>query len=307
MDMKTYLQAQDAFLTYLMAEKNYSPLTIAEYRIDLNIFCSYLQENYQYPDNFPVTMITKYEVANFLADMILQKKNQAATRNRRLYALRSFFNYLEEEEIIEKNPATKIHASKEPLREPIYLRPSEIQSFLLAINKSSRYRVRDTCIIKALLYCGLRVSELTNLNVESIHLEDESLSFISKGDKERQLPLHKDLLPVLKSWLLKRNTFKKEEVSANGALFLSNRGLRMTPRNIQYMIKKYAKEAGIRNAQKITPHKLRHTFATIIYQKTGDIRLVQDLLGHSSISTTQIYSHTDLKQREMAIGEIPTF
>lgn len=307
MDMKTYLEAKDAFLTYLMAEKNYSPLTIAEYRIDLNIFSKYLQENYQYPESFPVTMITKYEVANFLADMILQKKNQAATRNRRLYALRSFFNYLEEEEIIEKNPATKIHASKEPLREPIYLKPGEIHSFLGAVDSTSRYRVRDKCIIKLLLYCGLRVSELTNLDMDTIHLEDKTLSFIGKGNRERRLPIHRELEPVLESWLLKRNTFKKKGPDAMRALFLSNRGLRMTPRNIQYMIKRYAKKAGIRNAQKITPHKLRHTFATIIYQQTGDIRLVQDLLGHSSISTTQIYSHTDLKQREMAIGEIPDF
>lgn len=305
--METFLRAQKNFLNYLLAEKNYSLLTIDEYGIDLTLFYRYLRENYQYPNDFPVDMISKYEAANFLADIILKKKNQATTRNRRLYSLRSFFNYLEEEEIIEQNPTKNLHASKEPLREPIYLRPSEIKSFLLAVERSSRYKVRDTCIIKILLYCGLRVSELTSLNVESIHLEDESLSFISKGDKERHLPLHKDLVPVLTSWLLRRNTFKKEETSANGALFLSNRGLRMTPRNIQYMIKKYAKEAGIKNAQKITPHKLRHTFATIIYQKTGDIRLVQDLLGHSSISTTQIYSHTDLKQREMAIGEIPTF
>lgn len=305
--MKTFLVAKETFLKYLLAEKNYSPLTIAEYRFDLNIFCRYLQENYQYTEDFPVTMITKYEVANFLADIILKEKNQAATRNRRLYALRSFFNFLEQEEIIPKNPTIKIDASKEPLREPIYLRPGEIRSFLAAVESSSRYMVRDQCIIKLLLYCGLRVSELTNLNVETIHLEDKFLSFIGKGNKERYLPIHKELEPILKSWLLKRNSFKKKGHDANQALFLSNRGLRMTPRNIQYMIKRYAKKAGIRNAPKITPHKLRHTFATIIYQKTGDIRLVQDLLGHSSISTTQIYSHTDLKQREMAIGEIPDF
>lgn len=306
--MSTFQKTREMYLKNLAAERNYSPLTIEEYRADLRIFHRYLKENYQFLEDFPVVQITKYEIANFLADIVLKQNNQAPTRNRRLYCLRSFFHYLEREEFIEKNPTLTIDASKEPFREPIYLSPREIRYFFSAVNKnSSRYMTRDRCILKMLLYCGLRVSELTNLNVDNIDLESQSLCFISKGDRERFLPLHRELDPVITAWLYKRHSVKKKGQDAKKALFLSNRGQRMTPRNIQYMIKKYAREAGIKNASRITPHKLRHTFATIIYQKTGDIRIVQDLLGHSSIATTQIYSHTDLKQKEKAIHELPAF
>lgn len=306
--MSTFQETRKMFLKNLQAERNYSPLTIEEYTGDLRLFHSYLQKNYQFPEDFPIEKITKYEVANYLADIVLKQNNQAATRNRRLYSLRSFFNYLEREEIMPKNPALTIDASKEPVREPIYLRPQEINQFMAAVNnETSRYMIRDRCIMKILLYCGLRVSELTNLNVENIDLKDQTLSFIGKGNRERYLPLHPELEPVVTAWLRNRMSFKKESPDAREAFFLSNRGQRMTPRNIQYMIKKFARQAGIKNASRITPHKLRHTFATIIYQKTGDIRIVQELLGHSSIATTQIYSHTDLRQKERAIHELPAF
>jgi hypothetical protein len=152
---------------------------------------------------------------------------------------------------------------------------------------------------------GLRVSELVELNVGDINYEDKSVKFYGKGNKERYVPLHSDTLKAIKEYLPVRNKIETNNKDSENALFLSTRGNRISPRSIQLFVKKYAKMAGIKNASKITPHKLRHTFATILYHNTKDIKVLQDLLGHENISTTQIYTHTDQKQKKEAIDELP--
>jgi integrase/recombinase XerC len=164
---------------------------------------------------------------------------------------------------------------------------------------------RDLAIVKIFLYAGLRVSELVELNVGDINYEDKSVKFYGKGNKERYVPLHSDTLKAIKEYLPVRNKIETNNKDSENALFLSTRGNRISPRSIQLFVKKYAKMAGIKNASKITPHKLRHTFATILYHNTKDIKVLQDLLGHENISTTQIYTHTDQKQKKEAIDELP--
>ncbi|KXS41477.1 MULTISPECIES: site-specific tyrosine recombinase/integron integrase [unclassified Candidatus Frackibacter] len=303
-----YQNAVQSFLKYLIAERGYSELTIEEYERDLDLFFRYLQKEFNYNhDEIYIDTISKYELTEFLGDIILVKDNAAATRNRKLYSIRSFFNYLVKQELLESNPTNAIESTKTNLQaEPIYLRLDDAKRFINTIRESnSAIWIRDLAIVKTFIHCGLRVSELVNLDLDDIDYEDKSIKFYGKGSKERYVPLHDNVLSSIKEYLNYRNQIRPSNKDAEKALFLSTRGNRINVRTVQLMVKKYAKKAGVRNASKITPHKLRHTFASLLYQKTKDLRVLQDLLGHSNISTTQIYTHTDKDQRKNAVNEMP--
>ena len=291
-DSITYAKAMQEFQRYLLVERGYSKLTVKEYLNDLEIFKNYLQEKEGYPEKFPVKRIEKYEIVDFLGDIIIIQENSPATRNRKLYSLRSFFKFLVREKKLNNNPAETVQASKTETRaEPIYMKTNEARKYIRTIeNSDSRNKIRDLAIAKLFLYAGLRISELVNLNLENLDFDDEALKFYGKGNKERFIPLHNDVMEAILDYLPIRDEIKVKEEKDEEALFLSSHGRRISPRTIQIFVKKYAKEAGLRQASKITPHKLRHTFATSLYHQTKDIKVLQDLLGHANISTTQIYT-----------------
>ena len=302
--------AVDNFIRYLIAERGYSKLTAREYRHDLKMFANYLEEEFNYDlDGLTVDELKKSEVSAFLNDLVLVENNSPVTRNRKLYSLRSFFKYLNKNDYIEKNPTELLEATKSNLKsEPIYLNDKQIKKYLQAIkNHNSKNQSRDLAISKIFLYCGLRIAELVGLNKDDINYEDQSIKFFGKGRKERYVPLHQEAIEAVKSYILDRNRVTPNDRDAEKALFLSNRGNRISARTVQKMVKKYAKKAGLKRANKITPHKLRHSFATMVYKNTKDLRIVQQLLGHSDISTTQIYTHTDKEQRKDAIEQLPEF
>lgn len=302
-----YLIAVERFKKYLAVEKGYSPLTIKEYGNDLKLLYNYLREKYELKENFKVSEIGKFEIAEFLGDIILVSDNSPATRNRKLYSIRSFFKYLHKNEVIETNPTTTIDASKIRIKaEPIYMKLQDARKYITAINEyDSINKLRDLAIVKIFLYAGLRVSELVNLNINDIDFDNKSIKFLGKGNKERNIPLHDDVINSINDYLAVRGEIKIKNPDDFEALFLSRHGKRISVRSIQLMIKKYAKLAGIKNAKKITPHKLRHTFASLLYHQTKDIKILQELLGHANISTTQIYTHTDIEQKQEAISELP--
>jgi len=304
-----FLKAVNSFKKYLKIERAYSPLTIKEYDHDLKLLYKYLIAQFDFKEDFSIQEISKYEISEFLSDIVLSFDNSAVTRNRKLYSIRSFFKFLVKREYLDKNAALTIESSKtRTTAEPIYMKLEEAQKYIETINKANLLnQKRDLAIVKLFLYAGLRVSELVDLNLEDINYEDHSIKFYGKGNKERYVPLHSDILNAIKNYLPERNTIKPNSKDAKKALFLSTRGNRISARSIQLFVKKYAKKAKIKNASKITPHKLRHTFATILYHSTKDIKVLQDLLGHENISTTQIYTHTDTKQKKEAIDELPDF
>ncbi len=306
-DSITYAKAMQEFQRYLLVERGYSKLTVKEYLNDLEIFKNYLQEKEGYPEKFPVKRIEKYEIVDFLGDIIIIQENSPATRNRKLYSLRSFFKFLVREKKLDNNPAETVQASKTETRaEPIYMKTNEARKYIRTIeNSDSRNKIRDLAIAKLFLYAGLRISELVNLNLENLDFDDEALKFYGKGNKERFIPLHNDVMEAILDYLPIRDKIKVKKEKDKEALFLSSHGRRISPRTIQIFVKKYAREAGLRQASKITPHKLRHTFATSLYHQTKDIKVLQDLLGHENISTTQIYTHTDTEQKKQAIDELP--
>ncbi len=276
-----YLKAVDSFKKYLAIERGYSQLTIKEYDKDLMLFYNYLTEEQNLNKNFSLHKIDKFKTAEFLSDVILKYDNAPVTRNRKLYSLRSFYKYLIKKEIIEKDPTRMIEASKtQQQTEPIYLQLDDSRKYIETIKDyNSINKYRDLAIVKIFLYAGLRVSELVNLNLTDINPDDQSIKFYGKGQKERYVPLHHDVIRSIKAYLKERNEIKAKNEDA--------------------------KKAGVKKANEITPHKLRHTFASLLYRQTKDIRVLQELLGHASISTTQIYTHTDTEQRKSAIDEFP--
>ncbi len=303
----TFKDAIYKFRRHLLVEKSYSGLTVKEYVNDLKLLYEYLQDNYNYPEKFPVKKINRHEIVEFLGDIIIEKDNSPVTRNRKLFSLRSFFKFLQLNSYIENNPTENIESSKTETRaEPIYMKMNQARKYLRTIKKSdSRHKNRDLAIIKVFLYAGLRVSELVNLDLENIDFDDEAIKFFGKGNKERYVPLHQDVVQAILDYLPERKKINKKDNDAEKALFISGHGNRISVRTVQHTVKKYAKKAGIRNADKITPHKLRHTFATTLYQETKDLNVLKDLLGHSDISSTQIYTHTDPEQKRDAIDKYP--
>lgn len=304
-----YLQAVKAFEKYLHVEKGYSKLTIKEYIGDLKLFYKYLLDKMDFDKEILLKDISKYEISEFLGDIILLNNNAPSTRNRKLYSIRSFYKFLHKYEYVNNNPAVDIESSRTATRaEPIYMKLDDARKYVEAIkNYNSINQKRDLAIVKLFLYAGLRVSELVNLNLANIDFENESIKFFGKGNKERNLPLHNDIIMAIDNYLPERNKIKIKDQTAINALFISRHGKRISVRTIQLLVKKYAELAGVKNYNKITPHKLRHTFASILYYQTKDIKIVQDLLGHSDISTTQIYTHTDIEEKKKAIDELPDF
>lgn len=305
-----YRRAVKSFLKYLIAERGYSRLTAKEYKQDLNLFAKYLEKEYDYElSELMIDQINEFQISEFLSDIILIQDNAAATRNRKLYSMRSFFKFLIKRKIVEKNLALSIEATKTDLKaEPIYIEDNEINNYFNAIKEhNSKNCKRDLAINKSFIYCGLRISELVNLDLDDINYKDQSIKFYGKGSKERYVPLHTEVINAIQAYLPDRNKINPKNKDAQSALFLSNRGNRISVRTVQKMVKKYAKKSGVKNAAKITPHKLRHTFASLLYKKTKDLRVLQELLGHSDISTTQIYTHTDKKQRKDAVNQLPDF
>lgn len=304
------MSAIQSFQKYLLAEKGYSDLTVIEYERDLNLFSRYLVEQLKMePEAIMIDSFGRFEVNNFLNDLVWEKNNAPITRNRRLYSLRSFFKYLVRKEFLDLNPAEYVDVSKTAIRaEPIYLRLDEAKQYITAVEQSSgEYLERDLAIVKIILYGGLRVSEVVNTNLADIDFDDYSIKFYGKGNKERFIPLHRDVIEAILDYLPHRDEIKPKDADCEAALFRSRQGTRLTARSIQLRVKQYAQLAGIRGADKITPHKLRHTFATMLYRETKDIRVVQDLLGHTDISTTQIYTHTEKEDRRNAVDDLPLF
>jgi len=302
-------RALEFYLKYLQTELGYSLLTVKEYNSDLKLLSRYLREKKNLKDTQPlsVSSIDKFDLGDFLADLVLERNNDPKTRNRKLFALRSFFQFLVRQEVISDDPTRAFRSSKtRTSTEPIYLRLPQARVFMDAIENSGfKTAIRDLAIMKLFLYCGLRLSELINLDLKDLHLdEDPTVKVLGKGNKERRVPLHAEVSTTLKEYLPWRNELVPKGKDSN-ALFLSLRKRRINPRTIQMMVKKYAKKSGLENVSEITPHKLRHTFASLLYKETKDLRVLQEILGHSSVSTTQIYTHTDPEQRRKTVDRMP--
>lgn len=272
---------------YLRLEKGLSLNTLDAYLRDVEKLVDYFNIN---NIQISVNQVGKTEIRDFIK-YINQLGLSANSQARILSGLKNFFNYLLEEEIITKNPLSLIDAPKIARKLPVVLSLSEIEAMMACIDRSKPEGERNLCIIEFLYSCGLRVSELTQIKTADIFWNEQYLRVIGKGDKERLTPFGS---VALKQGQLYYNTVRrhiKAKHSEEEYFFLNRRGSRLSRVMVFMIVKDLAQKAGIEKV--ISPHTFRHSFATHLVEGGADLRAVQDMLGHESITTTEIYTHLD--------------
>lgn len=309
------------FLDYMVTIQNKSPNTVKEYNYDLAIFLKFIKMHFHLTnetnlekidyDDITLDTIKKIrlnDLHSFLAYLTENFKSKAATRSRKVSSLRVFFNYLCVKNIIEINPTQNLETPKLDKRLPKYLTLEQSKKLLeVSDNADNRNSERDHAITTLFLNCGLRLSELVNINIKDLNFEENQMNVIGKGNKERMIYLNKACVNAINEYLAVRpkTGIKKDNMNSDLALFLSERRQRISRRTVQEIIYKELRLAGI-DSTKYSVHKLRHTAATLMYQYGGvDIRALQELLGHESISTTEIYTHVSNEQARNAVERNP--
>jgi integrase/recombinase XerC len=272
------------YLAHLRTERRLSPHTEAAYRRDLDALTAWCDAEriagWKQLDNFHIRTFAAREHRDGLGPRSIQ---------RRLSALRGFFNYLIREDVIDANPAADIRAPKAPKRLPKTLDVDQVAS-LLERRPTDALSKRDHAMLELLYSSGLRLAELAGLDVVDLDLGDRTVRVLGKGSKTRILPVGKQALAALRAWLAERQALAK---GGETALFVGQNGARLGARAIQRRIGRWARAAGV--AVPVHPHLLRHSFATHLLESSRDLRGVQELLGHADISTTQVYTHLDFQ------------
>lgn len=269
----------EEYLTYLKIEKNYSDMTISSYRIDIEEFLNYVDVQ-----RLNLVKIKYNDVHSFLKELN-DKKDSNSTISRKISALRGFYKYLLKEEYCEKNPFSLVSLPKKEKKLPRFFYYNELESLLEVSDLSTPLGQRDRLILEMLYATGVRVSELVNIKLNDIF--DHEIKVLGKGNKERIVRFGTYALEILDMYL--KDGYKKLNVKNIDYLFLNNRGDQLTTRGVKYILDKVIDKTSI--DKKISPHMLRHTFATHLLNEGCDITSVSELLGHASLSATAIYTH----------------
>ena len=270
------------FCTYLLIDKNYSKNTIDSYRNDLVMFDKYINKN--------INSISDSDIKKYLKYLKDNKHNERSIA-RNTSTLRSFYKFLIISKYVKTNPMDNITSIKLSKKLPDILTIDEINR-ILDIKITDNYSIRNKAMLELIYATGLRVSELVNLKTYDVDTTDNIVRTMGKGSKERIIPIGEYATNALNSYLSIRDTFIKREV--NDYLFLNNHGKKMTRQGFYKIIKRLARENNIK--KDISPHTLRHSFATHMINNGADLRTIQELLGHSDISTTQIYTHVSTEK-----------
>lgn len=308
----------DQYCNYMLAVLGRSELTVTEYTYDLICFFRFWKRDKRMvPKDTPleeisITDITERDINKVTTDDLLvfliwlsrERNLSSSSRARRIATLKSFFKYCHSKKhIISQNPAYDLETPKRAKRQPKYLTLEQSTELLsTAFEAPTESNERDYCMLTLFLNCGMRLSELRGIDIDDIH--DTVLTVIGKGNKERTIYLNDACLSAIDDWLMARSKYNIKPKHAK-ALFVSKQGNRISDDMIQITIKRLMAQAGI-DTKVYSVHKLRHTAATLMY-KYGhvDIRNLQQILGHSSVSTTQIYTHVDDEQLQEAINSNP--
>lgn len=309
----------NSFLDYTITILNKSPNTVKEYNYDIANFLKYIKKQFKLTDETDLKeikindmdisilkKITLQDIHGYISYMAIDLKSSPATRARKISAIRVFFKYLTSKaKIIDVNPAQDLETPKLGKRMPRYLSLEESKKLLnVSQDDTDRNSVRDHAIITLFLNCGMRLSELVGINISNIDFSESRMTVIGKGNKERTIYLNKACMNALKDYLSIRphDTVKND---SRDALFLSERKERISNRTVQNIVKNELARAGL-DTTKYSVHKLRHTAATLMYQYGDvDIRALQELLGHESISTTEIYTHVNDERVRNAVENNP--
>jgi len=300
------------FLSYMETIKGKSKNTIKEYFYDIRLFLRFIKVHKNYTDETDfekidisdltiddIKSVTLSDLYSFMSFLSSERNNSPSARARKVASLKSFFNYLTNKaKVLEHNPTSELESPKILKRLPKYLNIEESKQLLNAVSGDNKER--DYAILTLFLNCGLRLSELVNININKI--KNDTLTVVGKGGKERTIYLNKACIDAIKKYMAVRPV---DGVKDKNALFLSERKQRISNKTVQYIVKKYIKSSGL-DPERYSTHKLRHTAATLMY-KYGkvDIRALQEILGHESVSTTEIYTHVDSQQLRNAVDSNP--
>ena len=312
----------NSFLDYSITILNKSPNSVKEYNYDLNMFLKYMKIHFKQTSETDfhnisikdfsmdtLKKITLNDIHAFLSYLALNQKSKPATRARKISTIRIFFSYLSQKaNLIENNPAQNLETPKLDKRMPKYLSLDDSKKLLnVTADENDVNKERDFAIITLFLNCGLRLSELIGINIQDIDFNEYKLNVIGKGNKERTIYLNKACIHAIDNYLSVRpkDGIKNDSKASNKALFLSKRKERISKRTVQYIVENELRKASL-DTSKYSVHKLRHTAATLMYQYGNvDIRALQELLGHESISTTEIYTHVSNEQVRNAVEVNP--
>lgn len=279
------------FLQYLRVERNCSPLTLKSYGEDLDSVLEYCRERL---GHVPATPAVDIALLRGYVAYLHECQYARTTMARRLACLRSFFKYCCREGVIETNPAKALRTPRVGRRLPHFLSAEQLATLLEAPPANEPLGLRDRAILETLYSAGLRVAELVGLNVSDWDRDADVLRVIGKGRKERVAPLGQYAARALARWLEVRQPSDRAPLSERDSLFLNSRGRRLTTRSIGRLLEKYLLLTGLDTLT--TPHTLRHSFATHLLDGGADLRAVQELLGHKSLTTTQIYTHVSTRR-----------
>ena len=282
------------YLAYLQYERKLSSNTIDSYLFDLNHFIEFITERYKIKsiENVKNRHIKEYiKSLNTYTyhNIVFEKQNSSI--NRAVSSVKNYFKYLINNEFLKEDPTKNIIMPKQSKKLPIVLTVDEINKILADISLNKKNNIRDKAIISVLYSCGIRVSELIDLNLTNLFIEEEIIKVFGKGKKERIVPIGEVAKNDLMHYIDNIRPEYARKGNSKGVLFLSNRGLPISRKTIWNIIKNAALKSGI--DKNISPHTFRHSFATHLLEGGAGLRVVQELLGHSSITTTQIYTHLD--------------
>jgi integrase/recombinase XerC len=290
------------FKSYLVAEKNASPHTVSSYLIDLYQFVQFLRESGhgEAQDTLHPKNIDRLAIRSFLG-YLYEKSAGGTTMARKLSTLSSFFKFLCREGIVETNVAKTVPSPKKEQKLPSYLSVDEIFRLLDLPDKKSFIGTRDGAILELFYSTGIRISELTGIRMEDLHLAERMVKVRGKGKKERLLPVGKKSVGALEGYIAFRNKRIAKFCTAREELFLNYRGRGISVRGVRKILEKYIRQNNFTG--KISPHSLRHSFATHMLDAGADLRSIQEMLGHSSLSTTQKYTHLTIDRLAKAYDE----
>jgi len=272
------------FNIYLSIERGLSKNTVEAYIRDVKSVAAFFKKK-------PL-QIKRKDIISFINDLNEQKKS-SRTQARILSSIKSFYNYLIFDDKIEENPSVEIYSPKLEKKFPVILSTEEVDKIITSIDLSLNNGERNRTIIECLYSCGLRVSELINLKISEINFSDEYVKVIGKGNKERITPINNNLITYFKNYIHEIRSKIKIDKKNSDYLFLNRRGKKISRVLVFNIVKEACKKAGIK--KNISPHTFRHSFATHLVEGGADLRAVQEMLGHSNITTTEIYTHLDTK------------
>lgn len=276
------------FLDYLTYERNVSINTIAAYRDDLESFVSFLCNDYftQARDQLDLRLVDHLSVRSYLAHLARRKLARSSTA-RHLSALRSFFKFLMREGAVEINPARTVATPKREKQLPAVMQTSEVALLIEQPDGSETLGLRDRAFLELLYASGLRISELVGIDLDDLELRSRLVKVHGKGSKERIVPFGSKAEEAVRAWLAVRGELIRDPDEQ--AIFVNYRGERITARSVRRLFDGYIRKAALRGG--ISPHTMRHSFATHLLTAGADLRAIQELLGHASLSTTQKYTH----------------